>query len=71
MKETIDASRRGPQYRIAVILLERCLFGAPGGLGLDVDLESGPRLVDWSGSEVDLALGAPDLYPIRSEAEEE
>ena len=54
-----------------VILLERGLFGAPGGLGLDVDLESGPRLVDWSGSEVDLALGAPDLYPIRSEAEEE
>ena len=54
-----------------MILLERGLFGAPGGLGLDVDLESGPRLVDWSGSEVDLALGAPDLYPIRSEAEEE
>jgi len=27
--------------------------------------------VEWSGSEVDLALGAPDLYLIWSEAEEE
>lgn len=26
--------------------------------------------MDWSGSEVDLALEAPDLYPIRSKAEE-
>jgi len=31
----------GVQCFWTVILLERCLFGAPGGLGLDVDLESG------------------------------
>jgi hypothetical protein len=28
-------------------------------------------LVDWSGSTVDLTLGALDLYPIRTAAEEE
>ena len=27
--------------------------------------------MDWSGSDIDLALGAPDLYLIRTEAEEE
>jgi len=27
--------------------------------------------VDWSGSIVDLTLGAPDLYPIWTAAEEE
>ena len=26
--------------------------------------------MDWSGSEVSLALGAPDLYPIRNKAKE-
>ena len=27
--------------------------------------------MDWSGFEVDLTLGAPDLYPIQTAAEEE
>jgi len=27
--------------------------------------------VDWSGFEADLTPGAPDLYPIRTAAEEE
>jgi hypothetical protein len=39
-------------------------------MGFDVDLESGFWLVDWSGSEVNLALGAPDLYLIRNKAGE-
>jgi len=27
--------------------------------------------VDWSGSDIDLTPGAPDLYPIQTAAEEE
>jgi len=41
------------------------------GFRFDLDLDSAFRLVDWSGFEVDLTLGAPDLYPIRTAAEEE
>jgi len=38
---------------------------------LDLDLDLAFWLVDCSGSEVDLTLRAPDLYPIRTKAEEE
>ena len=41
------------------------------GFGFDVDLDWAFWLVDWSRSTVDLTLGAPDLYPIRTAAEEE
>ena len=42
--------------------LERGLFRAPIGFGFDVDLDWAFRLVDWSGSMVNLTLRAPDLY---------
>jgi len=41
------------------------------GFGFDVDLDWAFWLVDWSESTVDLTLGAPDLYPIQTAAEEE
>ena len=41
------------------------------GFGFDVDLDWAFLLVDWSGSTVVLTLGAPDLYPIWTAAEEE
>ena len=59
------------EYFDPVIYPERGLFGAPIGFGFDVDLDWAFWLVDWSGSTVDLTLGAPDLYPIRTAAEEE
>jgi len=41
------------------------------GFSFDLDLDLAFRLVDWSGSNIDLTPGAPDLYPIRTAAEEE
>jgi len=39
------------------------------GFGFDVDLDWAFWLVDWGGFAVNLTLGAPDLYPIRTAAE--
>ena len=54
-----------------VIYLERGLFGAPMWIRLRCGFGLAFWLVDWSGSTVDLTLGAPDLYPTRTTAEEE
>ena len=41
------------------------------GFKFDLDLDSAFRLVGWSRFKVDLTLGAPDLYPIRTATENE
>ena len=65
----IDFHWQGDKHS-AVIYLERCLFGAPIGFDFDVDLDWAFLLVDWSGYTVNLTLGAPDLYPIRTAAKD-